>query len=144
MSYRVVYDLAACGYDWTFVVFGVVFIVVAIAFARGAFRRGVRTGLGPRLMAGFAVMFALIWTGGAFLGTFLPYLAGRDICARGGCAVVEGSVEQYRVLPTTGTPQKRESFVVRGVRFEYSGYDAAPGFRQMASQGGPLRDGLPV
>jgi hypothetical protein len=45
-------------------------------------------------------------------------------------------------MPITG--HSMESFVVRGVRFEYSDNVSTAGFNNTTSHGGPIREGLPV
>lgn len=55
---------------------------------------------------------------------------------------VEGPVEDFDPMPFEG--HKPECFSVKGIRFCYSDYVIAPGFRNTASHGGPIRSGLLV
>jgi hypothetical protein len=59
-------------------------------------------------------------------------------------AVVEGRVTDFVASPASGLSQKEESFVVDGRRFTYQGYNVSSGFHQVASQGGPIHEGLYV
>jgi hypothetical protein len=53
-------------------------------------------------------------------------------------------VTGFEALPGRGWSQKAETFLVNGKRFEYHGAVVTAGFHQMASQGGPIHDGLQV
>jgi len=55
----------------------------------------------------------------------------------GRCAVVEGTVSDFRPMPQWGHGD--ESFSVSGVRFAYGG-DIRAGFNKTAPEGGPIRD----
>jgi hypothetical protein len=55
---------------------------------------------------------------------------------------VEGTVTHFDPMPYEG--HKMECFSVQGERFCYSDYFIAPGFRNTASHGGPIRPGLKV
>ena len=57
-------------------------------------------------------------------------------------SVVEGKVTNFVPMPFEG--HALESFVVGGKRFTYSDYIATRGFRNTASHGGPIREGLTV
>ena len=57
-------------------------------------------------------------------------------------AFIEGIVTDFKPMPYTG--HAMESFVVYGVRFEYSDYVITAGFNNTTSHGGPIREGLPV
>ncbi|WP_461535268.1 hypothetical protein [Spongorhabdus nitratireducens] len=66
----------------------------------------------------------------------------RALYEQGRFHVVEGIVEDFD--PMTSRGNKNESFTVNGVMFKYSGYRITQGFNQTASEGGPVREGLPV
>ena len=46
--------------------------------------------------------------------------------------------------PATKENKEHESFEVDGVRFRYSTYSVTGAFIQPATEGGPIRSGLPV
>ena len=133
MQYVTVFDATAQPLrHWDFVAAGLIFVALGAGLA--FFRR--RQRFVGWLMLGFAVF----WTCGSAIEIFGGNLAaGRDLRA-GNCTVVEGIVENYH----TGVEQKDEQFSVQGVNFEYSDYVISSGFNHMASQGGPIRPGLPV
>ena len=68
------------------------------------------------------------------------YDRARQAYARGEFSVVEGPVADFRTFPN----QHRETFTVRGVRFSYSERIVVPCFRDTASHGGPIHEGLLV
>ncbi|MEA2641855.1 MAG: hypothetical protein QOF51_3249, partial [Chloroflexota bacterium] len=131
-------------YDWSLVAFGVIFTLLALIGSDSALQRGIETTPVTRIAAVLTIGIAVLWTTTVLLGTLIPYAIAHGTCALGQCVVVQGPVEQFRELPAQGPTQKSESFVVSGVRFEYSEYQMQPGFRHMASLGGPIHQGLPV
>jgi hypothetical protein len=141
-GYTTVFDVVQSGYrQWSFAAFGLIFVAVGLAlptFIRiGIFQKPpawMQTWF-PRAFLGFAIL----WTLGAFLGTFVDYRRAVDALQKGEAKVVEGPVAHYWQVP-----QKSESFDVQGVKFWYSDGVITAGFNHTASQGGPIRDGLPV
>jgi hypothetical protein len=55
---------------------------------------------------------------------------------------VEGRVSHFDPMPASG--HGLESFSVEGVEFRYSDYLINAGFNNTQSQGGPIREGMPV
>src|SRR5688572_23378451 len=106
MDYQVVYDIAQCGYDWSFAAFGLLFVFIGLVLWRTAFRKSVRTPLFGRLFAIVFLGFSLLWTVMAGLGTFRQHVTALSACERGECAVVEGVVEQFQAMPSPGPQQK--------------------------------------
>jgi len=70
---------------------------------------------------------------------WVKHEASRALVTRQ-CLVVEGPVENYRVMPIEGHPP--ESFTIGGVRFSYSDYIYTPCFNKTSSHGGPIRAGM--
>src|ERR1700692_2310924 len=66
----------------------------------------------------------------------------RSVYGRGGYSTVEGVVHDFKPMPYEG--HQDECFWVENQKFCYSDYVVQPGFRQSASHGGPIREGLPV
>ena len=57
--------------------------------------------------------------------------------------ILEGKVLDFKPMPYTGHAE--ESFTLHGVSFRYSDYDKSKcGFRNTASHGGPIHEGLQV
>jgi hypothetical protein len=133
MHYVTVFDAAAQRLrHWESVAIGLVGVAFGAVYA--FFRR--RQRIGRWAILGFAVVWTCV-TAIAIFGDDLA--ASRDLRA-GNCTVVEGIVNNYR----TGTQQKDERFSVNGVNFEYSDYVDIAELNHKASQGGPIRPGLPV
>ncbi|MGJ5038537.1 hypothetical protein ACQR13_30865 [Bradyrhizobium sp. HKCCYLRH3059] len=88
------------------------------------------------------VVFATIWTVGAFALTFVPYHRHHRLAASGECRMVEGPVEQFTPGPLAR--RSSESFTVSGVPFQYSAMDLIEGFHATAARGGPLTPGAYV
>jgi len=87
--------------------------------------------------------------GGLFAAATQPWLSnlnhGSDALQayqKGEYQTVEGTVTHFDPMPYEG--HKTECFSVQDKRFCYSDYLIAPGFRNTASHGGPIRSGLPV
>ena len=76
-----------------------------------------------------------------------PRMDSKDLEAlsafqRGDYQIVEGRVTKFDPMPVEG--HKNECFSLQNQRFCYSDYMIAPGFRNAASHGGPIREGLQV
>lgn len=54
-------------------------------------------------------------------------------------STVEGYVEEFNPMPKEG--HQNETFVVKGVKFEYSDYEPSCGFNNSKSHGGPIDQG---
>jgi hypothetical protein len=141
-GYTTVFDVAESGYrQWPFAAFGLIFVAVGVALPSlikiGVFRKPPvwMQKWFPRVFLGFAIL----WTLGAFAGTFIDYRRAVDALQNGEAKVVEGRVAHYWQVP-----QKSESFDVQGVRFQYSDFGIIAGFNHIASLGGPIREGLLV
>src|SRR3954447_5405799 len=96
----------------------------------------------PRMLKWFRLLFigfAVLWTIVSFAVTYVDYRQAVNALRSGRAKVIEGPVEDYQAIRL-----KSESFTVQGVRFRVSDYNATAGFNNMASKGGPIREGLPV
>jgi hypothetical protein len=130
-----------------FAAFGLLFVVVG---ALMVFRPQVLIALGFRDMGKyravfgwFYFLFALLWTVIAGFSVVGGSIIASWNLNSGNCQNVEGVVDNFQ--PGSGwTGKNWESFSVRGVTFEYSDGEVAPGFNRTASHGGPIRQGLPV
>lgn len=92
----------------------------------------------PRVFVGFAV----VWTSISFAATFADYRGAVSALRNNRAQVVEGTVTEFKPMAYAG--HGMESFVVQGVKFEYSDFIITAGFNNTASHGGPIREGLPV
>jgi hypothetical protein len=144
VRYEVVFDLDAVGYrTWWFPAIGLAITAIAILVVR--YRRALVPHrpawlhrAGPPLLLAFAVL----WTAGAFLGTYGEYRNLRSAVRTGRTQVVEGPVIQFTSVPPTG--KGPETFLVNGQRFSYSDYDVTAAFNTTAGHGGPVREGALV
>jgi hypothetical protein len=144
-GYYTVFDVTQAGFkSWEFSAFGLIFIVVGVAMPtlikKGIFRtqRPWMEKWFPRFFLGFAIL----WTLGSFITTFAEYRSAIGVMRSNRAEVVEGAVTQFKPMPYSG--HVNESFVVNGVKFEYSDYGITAGFNNTTSHGGPIREGLPV
>ena len=141
-GYMTVFDITRSGYrQWSFAAFGLIFVAIGLlmpTFIRLGLLRRSPTWM-QKWFRPFFLGFAILWTSGAFAGTFIQYRRAVDALQNGETKVVEGRVANYWQVPN-----KSESFDVQGVRFQYSDGIIIPGFNHMASLGGPIREGLPV
>jgi hypothetical protein len=78
----------------------------------------------------------------ALPSTLFEYHRAATDLRTGRYSVVEGPVANFVPMPYQGHAQ--ESFTVNGHRFSYSDYIMTAGFRNTASHGGPIREGLYV
>ncbi|HEY9128046.1 MAG TPA: hypothetical protein VIM62_13015 [Acidobacteriaceae bacterium] len=89
-------------------------------------------------LSGLSVLFLCVITPRIFLENYAAFHA----CESGNCKLAEGLVADFDPMPYEG--HKDECFSVQTNRFCYSDYMASPGFRNTASHGGPIHEGLPV
>jgi hypothetical protein len=144
-AYTTVFDVTQAGFrQWSFSAFGLIFVAVGLALPTlirlGIFRQPPpwMQKWFPRVFLGFAIF----WTATSFAATYGDYHAAVHAMRSNEAKFVEGIVTRFTPMPYTG--HAMESFVVQGVRFEYSDYVITAGFNNAASHGGPIREGLPV
>ena len=142
MEYKVVYDILKDSADaaeansllWRPLIIGI-FIGIVIALIK-------RT----RFAYVFVVLWALIWLAIGYPG--IQHVIKEDATCKawarsGQFIVLEGRVSDFKPMPYTG--HGVESFRVNGASFTYSDYDKSKcGFRNTASHGGPIHEGLQV
>ena len=142
MTYRTVFDAAQNGFAaWWVPAFSFIFVLLSAGIVMGlpGLRWGQRSPVSDRFALGFTVLLTLL----AFGVTFADYRGAVSKLRHGKYEIVNGPVTHFTKLPKWGW-QKAETFVVDGHRFTYYGYIVSAGFHQMASQGGPIHDGLYV
>jgi hypothetical protein len=139
-----VFDVLDSGFkDWPFSAFGLIFVGLGVLFFFAP-RLIKATGIPfmdfksrtAWLFRYFFLGFAILWTAGAFLGTFTSYLRHKALARDNKCSVVEGPVENFVPMPVTGHAD--ETFSVAGVPFAYSDYGVTDAFNNTASHGGPI------
>jgi hypothetical protein len=88
------------------------------------------------------VVFASLWSVGAFTGMYSEYAHLHAAYREGNFSVVEGLVTDFQPMPFEG--HRDECFTVENKRFCYSDYGPSAGFNNSTSHGGPIRENLPV
>jgi hypothetical protein len=83
-----------------------------------------------------------LWSLQTFVGTYSDYIELQNALQQGKITVVEGKVENFIPMPSTG--HSMESFTVAGHKFECSDYRITAGFIKTSSHGGPIRAGIYV
>ncbi len=142
-----VFDVLDSGFkDWSFPASGLLFVAIGILIAAApAIVRA--TGipfldlldLQSRLQRFFRyaiLAFAILWAVFAFSGTYPEYARHRSLAEQGACRIVEGPVEHFVPMPSSG--HGTESFSVAGVPFRYSDFAATDGFNHTTFRGGPV------
>jgi hypothetical protein len=144
-GYTTVFDVAQSGYrQWSFAASGLIFVAVGLALPIlmriGIFRKppAWMQKWFPSVFLGFAIF----WTTSCFIATYTDYRRAVSAIRNNRAQVIEGVVTDFKPMPYTG--HAMESFVVQGVRFDYSDYVITAGFNNTSSHGGPIREGLPV
>jgi hypothetical protein len=144
-GYTTVFDVTHSGYrQWSFPAFGLVFVAVGLALPMlmriGIFAKP--PAWMQKWFARFFLGFAIFWTTICFIATYADYRRAVNAMRNNRAQLIEGVVTDFKPMPYTG--HAMESFVVQGVRFEYSDYVITAGFNNTSSHGGPVREGLPV
>ena len=143
MHYTTIFDASSDPLrNWPFFTSGLILIYAAalLILLPRRFKGFKNSFVGP-----FGVVFlsfAVLWTALSATWIISGNLRARQDIRTGKCEVVQGVVENFQPMPTDD--HGRESFTVRGVRFEYSDWSLTAGFNNTTLHGGPIRPGLPV
>jgi hypothetical protein len=116
-------------------------LVFRPAFMRLILPRGLQ-GRARAIFSWVFFIFALLLAAVGLPGTLQEYHRATSDLLEGRYSIVEGPVMDFVPMPYEG--HALESFTVRGHRFSYSDYVVTAGFRNTASHGGPIREGLYV
>ena len=141
MNYYTVFEITDKGFgNILFAFSGIAFIIIWFLFVKTMnylFRKK------PNIIFSICVLvFSILWTITALEHIVSSRLKYRKAYKDGSFKVVEGFVENFVPMPSYGN--KLEKFSVDGVNFKYSDYQLSPGFNNSASNGGPIKKGLPV
>jgi hypothetical protein len=117
---------------------GLVPLVVGVVLAWG--KRRWRWKQPGWLFCGGLIAFGIVWCGVVMLTNLRDEIAAREAYRAGNYGVVAGVVTDFKPMSANGHGSE-ECFTVKGREFCYSGYVIAPGFRNSASRGGPVRAG---
>lgn len=140
MPYVTVFDISKQPFEWWWPAIGILIFALGIVLIKLAPRW-------PNLKNAKVVGWVMLVVGPIF--TIVVYNSVNSMWAdwrsayeRGSYFTVEGVVEDFKPMPYEG--HQEECFRVKNQQFCYSDYIVQPGFRQSASHGGPIREGLPV
>ena len=138
-EYVTVYQISKESTDWSFALAGGIPLIVGIVLILGKLRLGWKPNW---FLPIFAFGFGLLWL--CAVGFSVGHGDSQALAAfqKGDYQLVEGVVTDFHPMPYEG--HQEECFSVQDERFCYSDYVIAPGFRNTASHGGPIRSGLPV
>jgi hypothetical protein len=140
VEYFTVYQISKQSTDWSFALAGVIPLIVGVVIIMGM--RRFKWKQPHWFMPIFACGFGLLWLCTAGLSVLHEDSQALAAYQRGDYQLVEGNVTDFHPMPYEG--HQDECFSVQDKRFCYSDYVIAPGFRNTASHGGPIRSGLPV
>lgn len=138
MPYVTVFDISKQPFEWWWPAIGVVIFVAGI-FLMKFVSRWQRNA---KVVGWIMVILGPIFTIVVYNSVNSMWADWRRAYERGSYFTVEGVVQDFKPMPYEG--HQDECFRVRNQQFCYSDYVVQPGFRQSASHGGPIREGLPV
>ncbi len=139
MPYVTVFEITQKPYHWCSVGFGLTFVLFGVVLVW--IGRRWESQKQAKLVGYLEIAFASVWVLMAFSSSFSEYRQCRNAYRAGNYAVVEGRVENFQLVSYEG---QGECFSVKNQRFCYSDDTTQPGFNQLASHGGPVREDLPV
>jgi hypothetical protein len=137
-EYVTVYQISKQSTDWSFALAGGIPLIVGIVIILGKLRFGWKQ---PHwFLPIFACGFGGLWLCTAGMSVLREDSQALTAYQKGDYQLVEGIVTDFHPMPYEG--HQEECFSVQDRRFCYSDYVVAPGFRNTASHGGPIRSGL--
>ena len=139
MPYTTIFEITQKSYQWWSPAIGLIFVLFGVVLVWISWRW--ESQRQAKLVGYLEIAFASVWVLMAFSSSFSEYRQCRNAYRTGNYAVVEGRVENFQSISFEG---QGECFSVQTQRFCYSGDTTHSGFSQLASHGGPIREGLPV
>lgn len=139
-QYVTVYQIAQTAPDWPFALIGLVPLIAGAVILWG--KRRFKWTQPHWLFAIFCCLFGTLWISVVGSSTLRANSDAFAAYQKGEYQIVEGVVTDFHPMPYEG--HQEECFSVEEQRFCYSDYIIAPGFRNTASHGGPIRAGLQV
>jgi len=138
--YVTVFDISKQPFEWWWPAIGIVIFASGIVLIKLAPRW---PNLKNAKVVGWVMLvFGPIFTIVVYNSVNSMWADWRSAYERGSYFTVEGVVKDFKPMPYEG--HQEECFRVNNQQFCYSDYIVQPGFRQSASHGGPIREGLPV
>jgi len=139
-DYVTVYQISKESTDWSFALVGFIPLIAGIIIILG--KRKFKWKKPHWLLPIFFCGFGVLWLCTAGMGVLHEDSQALSAYQKGDYLVVEGQVTDFHPMPYEG--HQMECFTVQEQRFCYSDFVIAPGFRNTASHGGPIRSGLQV
>jgi hypothetical protein len=138
MDYVTVFDISKQPFEWWWPAIGLLIFAIGIVCIKFASRRPgqINTKIAGWVMVVFGPIFAVV----VYNSVSSMWADWRTAYDRGGYFTVEGVVHDFKPMPYEG--HQDECFSVKNQQFCYSDYLVQPGFRQSASHGGPIREGI--
>jgi hypothetical protein len=140
MDYKTVFDISKQPFEWWWPAIGLLIIGAGIVSIK--FISKWPNQKNAKIAGWVMVVFGLFFTILVYNSVTSDWRDYRSVYARGAYSTVEGLVYNFKPMPYEG--HSSECFWVQSEQFCYSDYVLQPGFRQSASHGGPIREGLPV
>jgi hypothetical protein len=140
MDYVTVFDISKQQFEWWWPAIGLLIFALGIVFIKFISRWPSQKN--AKIIGWVMVVFGPIFTIVVYNSQTSMWTDWRSVYERGGYSTVEGVVHDFKPMPYEG--HQDECFWVENRKFCYSDYVVQPGFRQSASHGGPIREGLPV
>jgi uncharacterized membrane protein len=140
MGYVTVFDISKQQFEWWWPAIGLLILVLGIVCIKFVSRWPGHKN--AKMIGWVMVVFGPIFTIIVYNSQTSMWAGWRSVYDRGAYSTVEGVVHDFKPMPYEG--HQDECFWVKNQKFCYSDYIVQRGFRQSASHGGPIREGLPV
>lgn len=140
MDYVTVFDISKQPFEWWWPAIGIAIFAIGIILIKFVSKRPSQKN--AKIIGWVMVVLGPIFTIVVYNSQNSMWADWRSAYDRGAYSTVEGVVHDFKPMPYEG--HQNECFWVKNQEFCYSDYVVQPGFRQSASHGGPIREGLPV
>ena len=144
VKYRTVFDITQQPFDSSILYIALGFAFIGVFMVARSWQVGELMNW-PRpvvYVVGSIALFFSIALSLMHMSKSADYKRYQSVMKKGEYTLVEGLVENFVPMPHGGHAQ--ESFMVRGMRYEYSDYSKTGTFSNTSSHGGPIREGLYV
>jgi len=138
MPYVTVFDISKQPFEWWWPAIGLVIFAVGIFLIKFVSRERLNAKIAGWIMVVFGPIFTIV----VYSSVNSMWSDWQRAYEGGYYSTVEGVVQDFKPMPYEG--HQEECFRVQSQNFCYSDFIVQPGFRQSASHGGPIREGLPV
>ncbi len=140
MNYVTVFDISKQQFEWWWPAIGILIFALGIVCIKFVSRWPSQNN--AKIIGWVMLVLGPLFSVLIYNSQTTMWAGLRRAYDRGAYPIVEGVVHDFRPMWYEGHPD--ECFWVENRKFCYSDYVGQPGFRQSASHGGPIREGLPV